>query len=152
MKRGGAVPCGTAPFHWRCVMALISDRTVREAVPHEEDAWIEVRALRRKQLKAARKARQTEVFENLRAMGGELVRELQSLNTDTEKRAEVDAAAKDPLTDYSVDDLIAAGIVAWSYGDAVDADALDEQTAEWAARTILRLSGVRTEAETFRPA
>ena len=127
-------------------MALIGINTITEQVPNE-DASITFRPLRRRELRAARRTRQDEVFANLKAMGGELLKDLQSLQT-----GEVATAAADPLNDFDLDALLAAGIVGWSYGDVVDVELLDQATAEWAGRFLLGLSGVRSEQESFRSA
>ena len=109
-------------------MALTRGVTRKVEIPHEEGAWMELRQLNYRQLTAARRAKLDDTLGLLRAM-----QDLTLPQPDGLQQA-------DPLVSYDVGVLLHHGIVAWSYGDEVTPDELDERTANWAAREVLAMS------------
>lgn len=130
-------------------MGLTTNVTQRVEIPHEPGEWMEFKKLSRRQLEDAERTRRLESYEELRVMGGELYEALVRGNREQVMQqagvdeAEVAAAQRDPLTRYDTFTLLRHGIKAWSY-DATLSDAaraeLDDETAEWAAREILKFS------------
>lgn len=129
---------------------MLVSRNAREVpIPHEAGEWLKLRPLSWKQLDDARKARQREAVkssvEMTREMGPELMAQIRSARTD----APAETAPGDPLDAYDRATLLRLGIVGWSYEEPVSAEAiddLDEETAEWAARELIRPT-TRTEDE-----
>ena len=117
----------------------------RVALPHEPGAWVEIKALSWRQLKRARDARLVEAISQYKAMAG-MLDSLPSASRET-------AAETDQLDSYELGQLLADGIVAWSYDDEVtpDAiDALDEETARFLGHEILRPALPSEEERTER--
>lgn len=120
----------------------------QEAIPHEPGEWMKFRRLPWPILLAAEQQRSRAAISSIAEMGSEV----RDLMKDTTQRAEIVQAAakeKDPADTYDRAIILRAGIVEWSYGDEVTSemvDDLDEQTADWAFRAILKPS-VRTEEE-----
>lgn len=126
-------------------VALVKNLSTTLQIPGEDGEWVKIRRLSYLELQNAREIRTRAVFANMREMGGEVMRELRSADTEA-----VEAAASDPLNDYDVATLLKAGITEWSYPDAIEHPArqLDPATAEWAAREILAYCGIgRDEAD-----
>ena len=117
-------------------MGLVSGLIRRVEIPHEPGEWMELRRPSWRELEEASKVKTDEVFQRLRSMGGDLLRELSGVN-----REQVMAEAqRDPLQLYDMATVLRAGIAAWSYEAEVTPEALDSLdvlTAEWAAREIL---------------
>lgn len=114
---------------------LVGTNTRRVEIPHEPGEWLELRALTWRQLKAAKAARQTEVLQSVRTLGGDLLRDLQQMSQG--------AASGDPLAEYDQATVLVAGIAAWSYAEAVSPaaiDQLDPATADWALRELVGLT------------
>lgn len=119
-------------------MALVGKVTQRVAIPHETGEWMELRDLSWDTLQKARQRKSTQVLENMRAMGAEMLRELQQ----TDEGAVREQAEKDVLAVYDQETVLRFGIAAWSYDAQVSPETiaqLDEDTAAWAARAILTL-------------
>jgi hypothetical protein len=122
-------------------MGVVSKITKRIDVPSESGQWIEIRMLSWLTLDKARKERLKDIagmsdvfaaFRTLAANGA-----IESAKT---------VADDDPMEAYDKRTLLGHGIAAWSYGDTVNPEDLDEHTADWAARQILAYT-VPGEAE-----
>lgn len=121
---------------------LVGTNTRWVEIPHEPGEWMELRALTWRQLKAAKAARQTEVLQSVRTLGGDLLRDLQQMSQGT--------AGGDPLAEYDQATVLIAGIAAWSYAEAVSPaaiDQLDPATADWALRELVGLTPQGEEAK-----
>lgn len=121
---------------------LVGTNTRRVEIPHEPGEWLELRQLTWRQLKAAKAARQMEVLQSVRTLGGDLLRELQQMSQG--------AAAGDPLAEYDQATVLIAGIAAWSYAEAVSPEAIDQldpATADWALRELVGLTPQGEEAK-----
>ena len=119
-------------------MALRSGIVTRQEIPGEDGEWVDLRQLGWKDLDSARRARQTDSFDSLRAMGKDLYQMIQETRSDTSAASEID-----PLTMYDLGTVLELGIAAWSYDAPVTPETiatLDPETADWAARQIV---GVR---------
>jgi hypothetical protein len=85
-----------------------------------------------------------ETVENLKRMGGPAFqRELQALGDEGKRKDLIDQYKADPLNSYDVDTLITKGLKAWSYEKPIDAptiEDLDDQSRDFIAREILRLT------------
>jgi hypothetical protein len=133
-------------------MSVFTSRVTKEiAIPHDEGQTATIRKLAPRHLEAAAKEAQRQSLADLRDMGGAaFMRELQSLNTgDTVARA----AVADPLGTFDRLTLLEKGVTGWSYDVPVGREAfedLDDDTAEFLAREVLRLAKpalFQTEAE-----
>lgn len=127
-------------------MALVRGKTERVVIPHESEHWIEVRALSWRQLQNAKEERTDQTFKKIRSMGGEVFASMQGKGSSPD----VAAAMKDPTNDYDQQMILRNGIVAWSYDEALNWDAIDDldpETSDWAFREILRFSGVIKDEE-----
>lgn len=129
-------------------MAITGTITRQVPVPHEDGQTFTFRLLGWKQIEQAKQARTSTQFENLRAMGVDLLQAFQGLNRGEVAGAAAGAAAgADPFDIYDKATLLRLGITAWSYDTPVSEeaiDALDAVTATWAARQVLELSGLTT--------
>lgn len=119
-------------------MGLVTGITRRVEVPNEPDAWMKLAMLSAVQLDIARQARFVALAKQLKALEGV------TLPSSAQ-------AVTDPLTSYDRQLLLKMGVLAWSYGDTVDPDNLDERTAEWAAREVLRLAVPEQDEVFTRP-
>ncbi len=130
-------------------MALRSGYTKREAIPHEEGEWMDLRLLGWRELDQARRARQGESFDNIRQMGA-LWKDIQIMQREMQKEGGADDAVADPLQTYDLGTVLKLGVSGWSYGEAVSDETigqLDPVTAQWAAKIIV---GVVAESEAER--
>src|SRR5437899_1113414 len=109
-------------------MGLISKIAKRVEVPNEPGAWIEIRMLSWLTLDKSKKERLKEII-GMRDVVA-LFRESNGAALEAAKTA----AASDPFQQHDQLTLLKHGVCAWSYGETVDVEALDETTAEWAAR------------------
>jgi hypothetical protein len=103
-------------------------------LPHEEDAWIEIRQLGFAALRSARERQTVAQVRMFREYGGSLA----NLVGPSEPAAST--AERDPILDYDLQALLEAGIVRWSYEEPVTPEnisALDEETAQYIARQLL---------------
>lgn len=109
-----------------------------------------LRQLGWRQLAEAEEARSATVLRNLKTMGGELMRELQSVNrADVQQQAAVEQQA-DPLAKYDQAIILYEGIAAWSYSSKPtpqEIDSLDANTARWAATEIVKMGMPPIEQE-----
>lgn len=132
-------------------MAIASDETRWENIPHEPDNSIEFRELGYADLLAARRASGSEGRQQLREMGAELYEVIQRRPTNGAR------TATDPIATHDTMTLLDRGIVAWSYRlhlpershDSRQQDErlralgkLDDRTATWAARYLMANAGV----------
>lgn len=112
----------------------------RLTLPHEPDAWIEVRMLSGLQLQHAQAAARHERITRMHQMGPELVRAtITSADPEAIKAARADNA-DDPLDGYDRRTLLLEGIVDWGYGEPVtpeNIDDLDEETMQYVALQLL---------------
>lgn len=114
---------------------------VRE-IPGEPGQTMTFRQLGWRQLSEAEEMRSATVLRNLRTMGGELLRDLQGIDRAKVEDEAATQTSADPLTKYDQAAVLKAGIAAWSYPEKVTAeniDALDAETARWAALQILEM-------------
>ena len=121
---------------------LTGDITRKEPIPHEAGEWMVFRTLGWKQLEDASDARSIAAYTQVRAMGAEVYKSLESPADDTKTVA-------DPLNKYDRATLLRFGIADWSYTAPCEPaafDLLDAVTAEWAAREILKPS-LRSEEQ-----
>ncbi len=121
-------------------MALVSQNVQQIEIPHEPGEWLNLRPLSWLQLTQAREIQTRTVLERMRAMGGEVVGEFRE-----EPSAEVPESEdeSDPLSNLDRRTVLRGGVVGWSYREKFNRDKLDdldEETAEWAARTIIGLN------------
>ena len=131
-------------------MALITGRETLP-IPHEDGEEMTLRALPPKQLTKAADARWVTVQQARREMGVEFVKFI--AEQQAARASEQPAASYDPLGQYDLWTLLELGIASWSYDAPVSPETieqLDGTTATWAAREILRLSGIVTEPEAAR--
>lgn len=115
-------------------MALRNHSTRLVEIPHEPGEHMELRLLGWKDLDAAKKVRTRQSFANIKEMGGDVFKAIQDAKSDGA------AAVVDPLAEYDLETVLKAGIASWSYTEPVTPEtigALDELTAQWAARVIL---------------
>lgn len=135
---------------------LTKDQRKRVEIPHEPGAWMVLRPLPWPLLEAAaseRTRRQTAAATELMSsiMSAEERREAMAAAQAQNRQDGVQAptAPPDPADVWDRRIVLRAGIVEWSYGDPFDPDLiddLDEQTADWAFRTILA-PAVKAEEE-----
>lgn len=128
-------------------MALRTGMVKREQIPHEPGEWMDLRLLGWRDLDAARRARQAESYDSLRAMGGDLYKMIQETRAEVKRE---DSSTDDPLQTYDLGTVLKLGVAGWSYDEPVSEDslgALDRETAEWAARVIV---GAKAEREDDR--
>jgi hypothetical protein len=128
-------------------VALTKTQTRLVEIPHEPGETMTLRILPWKKLQEAAREQQTVAIHRMRDMGGELAATIQKARQEQAQSAQPVEA--DPLLDYDRATLLRAGIVGWTYEVPVSPEAiddLDEVTADWAAREILRPS-LRSEEE-----
>lgn len=130
-------------------MALVTKMRKRIEIPHEPGEWMEIQRLSFRQLEDARNVRASESRQAMQEMGGDIFRVIRDqsreelLGKTGVSEDELAAAQSDPLTFYDTLTLLRHGLRAWSYDDELNDKhraALDEETATWAAREILRYS------------
>jgi len=131
-------------------MALSSGITERHDVPGEPGEWMEFRQLGFAALIEAQQAATERTGRYMRAVGPDNYERLISRPRETTR-------AGDPFLSHDTATLLQYGLVRWSYPAELPLPAdrpevrriraaliadLDAKTAEWAARTVLELSGV----------
>ena len=119
--------------------------TERVEIAHEPGEWMELKRLNAKKLKKAREAKTQEAWLMMQAAGPEFMTQIRSVATDTRS-----ARNADPLDDFDAWKLCEYGIAYWSYPEDVtvaNIEEFDERTLNWAAREILRVSGVESQPE-----
>lgn len=132
---------------------LTGKQTPRQVqIPHEPGSWMQFRRLPWPLLLAAEQARQKRALKNLAEnLEDDVVDVLNKVKSEVDRsdRKATPKAERDFEELYDRGIILHSGIAAWSYGDEVTReliDDLDEQTADWAFREILRPS-VRSEEE-----
>jgi hypothetical protein len=117
-------------------------------IPHDPGQSVTIRKLAPRHLEMAAKAQQLKAIGDLKEMGGPaFMKELQGLSDEQRK------AVTDPMQRYDRLTLIAKGVTAWTYPEeriAENFEDLDDQTAEFIARAVLKLAKpdlFRTEEE-----
>lgn len=111
-------------------MGLISQSKWRETIPHEPESWIEFKLLNLAALEEARQVRQQR---SMALVQGLDMTQFQGLEAP---------AQRDVKDDYDLDTLLRRSVVAWSYGEVVDVDDLDNLTAQWAIGVIIARNGL----------
>lgn len=126
-------------------MALVRGQTERLDIPHEPGEWVVIKKLPWGLLDGAREARTRTVISRAKDMGPELMASLR----DAGNREDVQEALADEVNEYDRAFLFDHAIAEWSYDAPVsEAGDLDEITADWLAREIVRFnSRRRTDAE-----
>jgi hypothetical protein len=119
-------------------MGLVTDKTKRVEAP-DGSGWVDIKALGWLALDNARTKRIHQLSERLQALKDLKLPTAAELKDLTSLAA---AQKPDPLTAYDKRYLLTHGIAAWSYGEFLPdlIEALDEPTADWAAREILSYS------------
>ena len=117
-------------------MALTKDIYRRLEVPGEDGAWIQIRMLSWLRLDEARRKRLAAIADLARSLSG----------IDFSQANGATRPVADRLTEYDTLTLLRGGLVAWSYGETVEPEELDEPTALWLAREILDYA-LPTEAQ-----
>lgn len=133
-------------------MSIFASRVQKTIdVPHDPPQTVTIRKITGRQYERAREKAVFASMDSFRQAGGkEMLRELDGLNMSTEAVAAAKVKA-DALDSLDWDELLKAGVVAWSYDAPVDEAHLldlDADTREWLAREIFALSKRRQEAET----
>ena len=124
-------------------MALVGKITQYAPIPHEDGAWFELRGIPWVILKEAKKARVKDalgIAEALAEMTPE-AREVMRSSGDSRPAPAATQAAPDLDDEYDRGVILRAGIAAWSYDDPVTPEtiaSLDERTADWAFRELLK--------------
>lgn len=117
-------------------------------VPNDPDHAITIRKLPRRHLEKAAREAQRQHLEGLQEIGGprqiaELQEALEKLDPPKPEQPVSDEPKRDPLTAYDRQTLLQAAIVRWTYDVPVTPETIqeiDEDTEEWLAREVLRLS------------
>ena len=125
----------------------------RIELPHEPEQWVEVRQLNYLQLDLARDIFQMRNMDRMARLDTKTRQQIAELRIAILQAEKPTVAAivepADPLAGYDVQTLLQAGVIAWSYDEAVtpeSVDQLDEATAEYVARELVP----KTESETDR--
>ena len=123
----------------------------RIELPHEPEQWVEVRQLSYLQLDLARDVFQMRNMDRLGRLDASTRQQLAEMQLARFQNSATvaEVVADDPLIGYDVQTLLQAGVIAWSYDEAVtpeSVDQLDEATAEYVARELVP----KTESETDR--
>ena len=111
-------------------MGIITGISKRLEVPGDPGAWITIRKLGWVDLVASKAARLEAIVDMAKKLS-----DLRDAIASADRVAPVD-----PFLEHDQATLLDRGITAWSYGNTVTQDALDSETAEWAAREILALA------------
>ena len=124
------------------------------ALPFDPPNEVTIQKLSGKHLAAARQAQIAASFEQVRTMGGAAAfqNDLAAIgeSVSTAIAAEQAARKADPMRQYDRGTLLAHGIKAWTYTEAITPatlDDLDEQAADFLAREILALTMPNGNAE-----
>lgn len=120
----------------------IAGRTISVAVPHEEGVEFTLRSLSHKVLRNAAKAYLKDVTKDLADLDIGKLRD--AIKTgDLDQDVTTEANSQDADYGYDPDMILEAGIVSWSYEQAVNPQTigeLDQTTADWAFRQIVDMS------------
>ena len=119
---------------------ITSNITDTLEIPNEPGTTITIRMLSHGALK---KARDTRLYELARMLGGIKL----PTTSPEEERADKEAADKeeeeDPLVGYDITTVLHKGIKSWSYPEKCNPetiDELDDKTADFVAKAIIKLS------------
>ena len=119
------------------IFASYVTRTV--PLPFDDPHTVTIQRLSGKALQAARQAQIAASMQLVQAMGGAAIgRELAEVPPEA-----VAAAQTDPMRQYDRPTVLAKGVKAWTYSEAVTPstlDDLDEQAADFVFRAILELT------------
>lgn len=130
---------------------LVSQEPVRRNVPHEPGEYFEFIRQSDAQLREARRRRETEQMEIIRALGGEIFEAMQKGDRQGEERLRQRLRElRYDVSQYHIPTLLASGIAGWSYKEPPGEDPseqIDPRTAEWAGQMILDLSRPPNEEE-----
>jgi len=119
-------------------MARVSTITTeRIPIPHEPGEWMRFQMLSYLTLDKSRKVRMAELTAETATLSKETIAQIRE-ELAAAKNAPVIKA--EPIQKHDRATLLRHGIAEWSYEGAVDAEDLDDRTADWAAREILALS------------
>lgn len=119
----------------------IAGRTISVPVPHEADQSFVFRSLGHKLLRKANKQYLNEIAKDIADIDIAKLRDAIS-DGDLDREVGGDSSGSSDYA-YDRDMILEAGIVSWTYGEAVSPEALenlDEETAEWAFRQIVDMS------------
>jgi hypothetical protein len=130
------------------IFASYVTRTV--PLPFDEPHTVTIQKLSGKALQAARQAQVTASMAFVKAMGGAAFgRELADVGAEA-VAAEVDRRQADPARQYDRPTVLAKGVKAWTYSEAVTPaalDDLDDQAADFLFHAILELTLPNGDAE-----
>lgn len=125
---------------------MLTRTTIVKEIPGEPGSTMTFRQLGWRQLAECQEMKQITSLRTFRGMG-DLLKSLQNNKADLEEQAAADRAdgkepEVDPLVKYDMATVLHFGVVAWSYPEKLNPDnldALDEETAKWAATEIVNL-------------
>lgn len=103
-------------------MGVVTGRTKR--IEPSDGGWIDIRALSWVTMDTARSKKIAQLADVMKAL------------RDVPLPAQ-NGTKPDRLAGYDLGTVLRHGVVAWSYGDEVNVEELDDATAQWAARQIL---------------
>jgi hypothetical protein len=120
-------------------------------IPHDPPHTALIQKLPRRHFLTAGKKQQATLISDIRAQfGTNWQQEIDGFKS-RKHQPDVENAAKDPLLQFDVDTLLTYGVKAWTYDQEPNEEALadlDQETAEYLAREVLRLSAPKLfEAE-----
>ena len=111
-----------------------------EPVPHDPPNTVTIRKLAPKALGESQRVAQRRAIKDVQEMGGAaFIQEMSALSPG----AVSEATEADPLITYDRELLVVSGLVEWSYTRKPNREAiddLDEETLDFLARAILKLS------------
>lgn len=130
-------------------MALVSSICQKTTIPHEPTEHMVLRKLSWRQLEKAAEIRSEKSATRMKNLGGDVLTALNTAN-GADGAEEMKKAQADPLNTYDRGTLLEFGIASWSYPTDCTKEAkenLDDETADWAAREIVKLSKPEKTAE-----
>jgi len=118
---------------------------VTKDVPHDPGQTVTFRKLAPRHLEMAAQESQRQSIQQVKESGGpKLLGEIQREFADPEKKKDLEAAtSRDPLLTYDRVTLLEKAVKEWSYPEPADRtsfEELDDETLQWLATEILRLS------------
>jgi hypothetical protein len=133
----------------------------RTPVPHEPGEWLDLRRLTFGEMKELHEGSLRSYFDDLAELPQPVIEAQLKLEKDAQKkRASAKVKAKppaeqgDPLAGLNLEMILQFGVMAWSYvdGDGAPVEvtpltiaALDEVTADWAARAIMLMDAQKDD-------
>ena len=112
-------------------------------VPGAEGQSVTIRKLAPKHLEEARRASQMRALDDMKRTRDALPPEMLADMLAKAEKAEKPTTAPDPLLTHDRVSLMQHGVTAWSFAQPLSPDSfedLDDDTADWLAGAILRLS------------